>query len=298
MATRTETAISDRFGVLLARITPDASDAKTFAQHQASIESRLKSAMRTHSVVRIGSYTRGSAIRWSSDIDLLLVLKRDEVRWGNEYKRSGTVLDTVRAQLQDRYTRTDIGRDGQAVVISFNDGQHPVDVVPGFYWEPGENNYPVFYIPDGDGGWMQTSPQLHNKFIGDADQRSGGKLKGVSRLVKYWSGLRANTQSLSGFHVELLLANSGICSGVKSYADCFLESIAQLATRSCRALQDPKGLSCLVKAAGTENKRNLLNNSLQGVLVHCRRARAAMDTSDTLEAIHQWNTVFNDCFPR
>src|SRR5207248_9642421 len=108
MQTRTQTAIAVRFAQLLEKITPDASAERKFSDHQSSIETRLKSVFRTNRVERIGSYTRGSAIKGVSDIDLLLVLTRDEVRWGDKYKSSDTVLKNIRDQLQDRYTRTEV----------------------------------------------------------------------------------------------------------------------------------------------------------------------------------------------
>jgi hypothetical protein len=55
----------------------------------------------------------------------------------------------------------------------------PVDVVPGFYGESGEDlpgntkHYPIFYIPDGNGDWLATSPDAHNRFIHDENVRSG-----------------------------------------------------------------------------------------------------------------------------
>lgn len=291
MQTRTQTAIAARFAQLLDRITPDSSEERVFVQHQSSIETRLKATFKTNRVERIGSYTRGSAIKRSSDVDLLLILSRDEVRRGNEYKSSNTVLNNLRDQLQDRYTRTEIGRDGQAVVISFGDGQHPVDVVPGFYWEAGPNNYPVFCIPDGEGQWMKTAPQLHNKYIAAGDQRSAGKLKGAARLTKFWAGLRASTESLTGFHVEMLLAQTDICAYPQSHATLFRELMRTLASRRCRALQDPLGVSGYIKIAGTSAKQMSLDSTIQGIVSHCQSATKAEESFDTQEAIRQWNIV-------
>jgi predicted nucleotidyltransferase len=298
MQTRAQVAVASRFAKLLRKITPDVLEQEIFAAHQRSIQARLKAVFATNQVVRIGSYVRRSAIKSSSDIDLLLVLKRDAVKQGDHYKRSDTVLQNVRYQLQDRFTKTDIGRDGQVIVVSFRDGLHPVDVVPGFFSGPGEDNYPVFCIPDGYGWWTATSPQLHNKYISDADKRSGGKLKSVARLVKYWSTLRSATQALSGFHVELLLAQDGICIGARSHADCVAAALELLVRRRCRALQNPKGVPGLVAAAGTDPKREALNNAIQTAAQHCKLAMQAERCGATQESIRQWNMVFSDTFPR
>ena len=167
-------------------------------------------------------------------------------------------MQNVRDAIRSRFPDTDVGRDGQAVVVRFADGEDPVDVVPGVYGGPGPNNYPKFFIPDGAGDWMPTSPQAHNKFIAERD--GGGKLPNVARLAKWWRICRSPNVPLSGFHVEMLLANSGICTGVKSYARCFSELLDLLERRGGAALQDPIGVSGYIKAASTDAKRDQLRH--------------------------------------
>jgi hypothetical protein len=156
----------------------------------------------------------------------------------------------------------------------------------------------VFCIPDGTGNWIRTSPQLHNKYLSEADNRSGGKFKRVARIVKHWSTLRSATEGLSGFHMEILLAQENICVGARTHAECFAGVVNVLATRGGRALQDPKGISGLIRAAGTEAKRDALSKSVQAINTHCKLALQAEQLQDTQEAIRQWNIVFNDQFPR
>jgi tRNA nucleotidyltransferase (CCA-adding enzyme) len=178
--------VADGFNTLLSRIEPTERDINIYESHRQSITRRLETVFSTNKVELIGSCARGSSIRATSDIDLLLILKREEVKWGEGYKSSTTILDHVRSELLNRYPMTPVVRDVHAIVTRFADNQHPVDVVPGFYWKHGGAlNYPIFAIPDGSGGWMLTSPQSHNKFINDADAKSGGKLKRVARLIKF-----------------------------------------------------------------------------------------------------------------
>ncbi len=70
-------------------------------------------------------------------------------------------------------------------------------------------------------GMMITSPGSHNRFLNDADQRAGRQLKFVGQLFKYWNGTRSVPIPIGGFHVELLLAQSGLCQGARSYAQIF-----------------------------------------------------------------------------
>lgn len=268
-------------------------EARILASHRASITRRLETVFAVNRVEPIGSQIRGSAITRTSDLDLMLILERAEVKRGDRYLSSQTVLDRVRLQLNRRYLVTLVVRDGKAIVARFADGQHPVDIVPAWYLNSeAPNNYPVFAIPDGNGEWLATSPQAHNKYINDRDSSSAGKLKYVAKLIKYWARNRLFTLPLSSFHVELLLAESRICNGPVSYAECVTKTFELLASRDCRALQDPVGISGLVKAADTEPKRQLVQRAVRSAADRAWRALAAEDEGKHFEAIRLWRPIF------
>ena len=184
-------------------------------------------------------------------------------------------------------------RDGKAIVAKFADGQHPVDIVPAWYVNSeAPDNYPVFAIPDGNGEWLATSPQAHNKYINDGDSASAGKLKYVAKLIKYWARNRLFPLPLTSFHVELLLAESRTSSGPVSYAECLTRAFELLASRNCRALQDPIGISGFVKAADTEPKRELVQRAVRLAADRAWRALAAEDKGKYFEAIRLWRLIF------
>lgn len=291
--------VADGFKTLLSRIEPTDRDLQVYESHRQSITRRLDTVFAMNKVELIGSYSRGSCIRSTSDIDLLLRLKREEVRWGEGYKTSSTILDHVRNELLNRYPVTTVVRDVHAVVVRFADNQHPVDVVPGFYLQQGgAMNYPVFAIPDGRGGWMAASPQSHNKFINDADAQSGGKLKCVAKLIKFWRHCRTPGIPLNSFHVELFLAQERVCVGSMSYALCLNNAFATLANHQCQPLEDPIGISGQVPAAYTEDKRR---RALEAVSASAKRAYNALQaerSGNMGEALRLWDLVFNSTFPK
>lgn len=293
---RTRAAIKHRFDTLLSRIEPGPREREIYAQHRATVTSRLNNAFNAHQVLPIGSAVRGSAIARYSDLDLLLVLRTDEVKWGSGWKMSSTVLNDARLQLQTRYQNTEVGRDGQAVVVHFADGEHPVDVVPGVFGGF-EGKYPAYWIPNGAGDWMKTAPTAHAAYITVADTRSAGKLKNVAKLIKFWRVCRTPEVPLNSFHLELLLAECGICTGVKTYGHCLYAAFQLLADRKCAALQDPVRISGLVRAANTEAKRASVLSAVESARNHAASALIAEEKGQTAEAIRQWNLVFNGYFP-
>jgi tRNA nucleotidyltransferase (CCA-adding enzyme) len=154
--------MQDNFLKLLNKIEPLDSDRRAFQSHRRSITNRLKREFKTHRVELIGNFKRNTAIRGVSDIDLMLILSSKEVTRGDSWKSS--VLKHIRQQMQYRYWNTEVGVDKQAVVVSFSDHKHPVDIVPAIYQGlDGSNKFAIYAIPDGEGWWMYTSPQAHHK---------------------------------------------------------------------------------------------------------------------------------------
>lgn len=286
--------INDAFALLLARILPTDAETERLQQHRRTIQTRLSATLGIADFVKVGSVMRGTSIRGDSDLDLLAKIPREGVRWGRRTMTSGTVLNNVRSELLGRFPNTDIGRDVHALVVSF--GGANVDVVPAFFQSFDSRGHPVFRIPDGRDGWLDTSPGLHDAFIATANQASGGKLRNVARLVKFWRGCRQQRVPISSFHIEIVLAQERICSGIKSYAECFTEVLQNLARRECRGLHDPLGVSGSIRCCPSEAQRLA---ALDAVCYSRDKAKLALDAArlSTSEARRYWNMVFNGCFP-
>lgn len=302
----TSPPIALAFRLLLKRIEPSPRDQEIYLTHEKTVKRRLETVFQTNRVVRIGSYSRGSSIRYTSDVDLMLVLKRDETRRGGGLMSSATVLNHVRDQLRERYWQTEVGRDKQAVVIGFRGNQYPVDVVPAVYshhgditeFDGGVKNYPIFLIPNGYGDWIETSPLAHNKYIRDANVASGGKLKQTAKLIKYWRRCRDPHIPLNSFYTELLLASEGICVGAKSYALCLNNALAGLANRGCSELEDPLGISGLIKASYTEPMRERATDATRSSAQRAYKAIMAKREGNIRETVRLWEIVFNHKFRR
>ena len=298
--------VSARFSKLLERIEPNLRDILTYGRHEQTVTARLQTVFRTSSVRRIGSYARETSIRTTSDIDLMLILKRAEVYWGDNFKTSSTILDNVRDELEARYRNTSVVRDKQAIVVRFGGNLFPVDVVPAFYWQQQTitwqngttSQYPVYMIPDADGWWMPSSPDAHNKYISDANSKSRGKLKRVAKLIRFWRSCRVPAIPLNSFFVEIWLAANELCVGAKSYALCLNDALVSMANCDCANIEDPLGISGDIPAANSEPKRQKALTAVQASAEHAYRAIMAESAQNTREAIRQWNVVFNHRFPK
>jgi hypothetical protein len=295
------TPVAAAFHDLLTRIqlTPSAID--LYESHRASVRAALKSAedFELNRLEPIGSYARQTAICDVSDMDLLAPMRAASISAGGYLYSSTTVLSKVRGVLAARFPRTEVVRDGQAVVVDFGDGLRPMDVVPAVWNSAkGLHNYPVFDIPDGRGGWMQTSPGSHNRYLRDADIRARGKLTYASQLMKFWCATRATPIPLNGFHIEMVLAASAICEGARSYAWIIREALALLASRACADLNDPVGISGRIPAVDTQMQRLNAYASVRAALSHADSALFAERLGRGTAALQQWDFVFNGMFAR
>jgi predicted nucleotidyltransferase len=288
--------IANCFSRLIERIQPTEHEIELAKRHVETIKKRLALTFKLKRVLVGGSYCRGTFIHRASDVDLFAVIARSEVTRGRQRESSKTVLNRFREQLAARYPNTSLGRDLHAIVVDFSEWPS-VDVVPAVFDQMLEGR-PQYLIPDGEGGWMTTSPERHSVYIEDADQRGRGKLTRVAQLMKFWRQCTSTRFALSSFHIEVLLAWTGVCSGPKSYAACMTEVLQSLASRECRALQDPLGISGLILAVKTDNQREAALASVKYARNHAKEAYAAECAGDTGRAWEQWNIVFNKEFPR
>lgn len=297
-ASTTTARIADSFQTLLERIQPRPAEIAAAASHLTTIKARVETAFTLKKWVVTGSHVRGTSIAGASDVDVLAVVARTDIRHGGEYVSSYTTLDNFRKELEGRFWNSNVRRDIHAVVVEFSDCT--VEVVPAFFDRMVENNgrqWPLYSIPDGNGGWMPTAPELYNAYIAGQNTASGGKLRYTAQLLKFWRECRSPRIALSSFHIEMALAYEDTCKGVKGYADCVTETLQSLATRECRAFQDPFKISGLIPGVKTPSQRETALASIKYSRDHAKSAILNAGLANLQEARRHWDIVFNERFP-
>lgn len=291
-------SIPAHFAVLSDALQPTARGINGAYRHVEAIKSRLASGFDLKRALLIGSTSRDTSIQNYSDVDLLAVFSRDEARHGDRYVASDTFLRRVRDDLDARFHATKVRRDNQAVVLHFAQGEDPVDVVPAIFCEfRGDKKSPVYWIPDGLGGWLETAPQAHGNYLKQANIASGGKLRKTVQLLKHWKVSRSSI-ALSSIHLELLLASHNVCVGMKGYARCLYDAFTLLQKRECRGLQDPVGMAGVLYACQSKAQWAKLLDAVNYAKDHSGRAVIAEVNGDMREACRQWGIVFNGVFPK
>lgn len=164
----TRSSISDRYEKITQRLNTD------FWEIDSKIE---------HSLY-VGSYGRGTAVRGFSDLDIIFILPQDLYTKYNNYQYNGqsSLLQVVKQSLQKTYPTTNIGGDGQVVIIKFSDDLK-FEVVPAF-----EKIDDSFKYPDSNNGgsWKITNPKPEIKTIKDNNKSTNGNLINLCRMTRAW----------------------------------------------------------------------------------------------------------------
>lgn len=136
----------------------------------------------THMYI-VGSVGRETAIKGSSDLDILFDLPREAFKRFDGYSSNGqsALLQEVKDSIKKRYPKTDIRGDGQVVVIEFD--KYTVELVPGFMNLDGSFTYPDTH--DG-GSWKKTDPFSEQNACIKCDDASNGIFLDVCHIIRSW----------------------------------------------------------------------------------------------------------------
>lgn len=137
----------------------------------------------TANCIIVGSIGRGTAIKNTSDVDMLFILPWSVYYRFDNYTFNGqsSLLQEIKAEISERYPRTDIKGDGQAVVIEF--GNFSIDLVPAF-----ENADGSFEHPDSNNGgsWKNTNPMPEQNKSSSINVYTNNNFVQLANMIRCW----------------------------------------------------------------------------------------------------------------
>jgi hypothetical protein len=131
-----------------------------------------------------GSYGRNTAIDSVSDIDMIFQLPYSIYEQYNGYSGNGqsALLQAVRTSIKNTYAVTEVGADGQVILVPFNDGI-TFEVVPSFLNKDGSYTFPD---ATSGGSWKVTNPRPEIEAIRDRNNACNGNLVRLCRMLRSW----------------------------------------------------------------------------------------------------------------
>lgn len=132
----------------------------------------------------VGSYGRKTAIQGFSDLDIVFELPSALYFQYDGYVGNGqsALLQAVRSSMQRTYSTSDVGADGQVVVVRFQDGI-AFEVVPVFLNDAGSYTFPN---ANGGGSWRTTNPRPEIEAIRARNAACNGNLIPLCRMMRAW----------------------------------------------------------------------------------------------------------------
>ena len=146
----------------------------------------------------LGSYGRGTDIRGHSDVDLAIQLPWSIQTKYNAYlyKGQSVLLQAVRQSIKATYSSTEVGGDGQVVVVQFGDGIR-FEVLPVFLHSDRSFTYPD---SNSGGSWKQTNPESEINFINAANFLYNKNVKRLARMARAWK--QKNNVPIKGLLID------------------------------------------------------------------------------------------------
>ena len=132
----------------------------------------------------VGSYGRNTAVKGFSDLDMVFELHSDLYYQYDRHAGNGqsALLQAVRSSMRKTYSTSDIGADGQVVVVSFQDGIS-FEVVPVFTNKAGSYTFPD---ANNGGSWKTTNPRPEIDAIRTRNTDCNGNLVRLCRMMRAW----------------------------------------------------------------------------------------------------------------
>lgn len=162
------TSVTNRYQLLTRRLNLEFWNTESYTAHS----------------LYLGSYGRGTATWRTSDVDMLFRLPYSIYEQYNAWQTNGQsgLLQAVRTAIKKSYPVTEVGADGQVVVVPFDDGIR-FEVLPAFMNDDGSY---AFADANSGGSWKRTNPKPEIDAMKARDVACNYNLKYLGRMGRAW----------------------------------------------------------------------------------------------------------------
>ena len=267
---------------LICSMTPDKAARSDAAKHRKEIEEWLKTDLGILRMRETGSWHHGTALDGFSDVDYFVSM-RDSCP-----SSSTTALEDLRASLSRGIPGAYVSIDRPAVHLRYFEDGPDVEITPAYIRETDD-----YDIPDpGSAGWIRSNPAVHLEYVDRAQQETGGRAKGLIRLVKTWKS--CNNVPLSSFYLEMRTAQYALNNKPIIYDWDLRDFFKSLANSGLREMNDPTNYGRRIATGASNLAESIIAKyAVEEAARLARLAREATEDSDHCTAIYHLRTLFN-----
>lgn len=275
--------------------------------------------------VFFGSFARKTKIRELDDIDIMIGLSAQGAKYyetttydnievtvtadskglknlcddGTLNLNSRKVINKFISNLKNisQYENADISRNLEAATLKLKSYTWNFDIVPCFYTNPDINGREYYIIPNGNGKWKKTDPRMDGARVSSINQKLGGHVLNVIRIMKYWN-CRPTMPTIGSYCLETMILNyydrTNDCSG---YVDIEIPNLLNyLSTAVCCSVFDSKNIQGELNMLSYENKVKISERASSDYQ-KAINARTLEDAHDYKGSINKWREIFGSEFP-
>lgn len=235
--------------------------------------------------VRITASTEDLTQRHCTRIDGTL----NSTQVANQFKKK---LEAVR-----EYSRSEIRRNGEAIVLNLKSKDWSFDIVPCFHTVEESDGRAYYLIPNGSGNWKKTDPWKDKEKVTAANQSKDGRLLELIRLVKKWNKVK-NAATMPSYLVETMMVN--FADSVKELDPCidfrFTKALEYISAHIFKPVYDMKEIQGDINTLEFSNKLVLQIKAENDYKKACE-AWECESAGNQKQAIQKWGEVFGSSFP-
>ena len=274
--------------------------------------------------VHFGSFARKTKCRELDDVDLMIGLSANGATycsgdpWDNiriyanmddpaqkECVNSNGTLNSTKVANKFKkklegvreYSRSDIRRNGEAVVLNLKSKVWSFDIVPCFHTVTESSGRDYYLIPNGRGGWKKTDPRKDRERISTTNQEKDGRLLELIRLVKKWNKVK-NAKTIPPYLLETMIVKyAESVAELSPYIDLrFTDALKYIAANILGSDYDMKEIQGDVNSLSPSDRIVLKAKALVDYEKACEAWQYDF-TKNHKQAIRKWGEIFGSDFP-
>lgn len=274
--------------------------------------------------VHFGSFARKTKCRELDDVDLMIGISANGATYNSNdpwddvhitastndsaqvdcMRDDGTlnstkVINKFKKTLKNvrEYSRSDIHRSGEAVVLNLKSKDWSFDIVPCFHTVTESDGRAYYLIPNGSGNWKKTDPIKDKEHVTKTNKENGGRVLDLVRLLKKWNRVK-NARTLPSYMLETMVINFADSSqGLSEYIDLrFRDVLKYLADHIMNPVYDMKGIQGDINDLSIYDKTAIKQKAQADYEKACD-ARELERENNHKSAISKWGEILGSDFP-
>ena len=273
--------------------------------------------------VHFGSFARKTKCRELDDIDLMIGITANGATYNSSdswddvhitasttnqaqkdcTREDGTlnstqVINKFKSKLKHvrEYSRSDIHKSGEAVVLNLTSKDWSFDIVPCFHTVTESDGRSYYLIPNGKGNWKKTDPLKDKEHVTNTNKDKEGRVLELIRLCKKWNNVKKAT-TIPSYLLETMIVN--YCDSqttLSQFIDYrFRDALKYIADNIMNSVSDMKEIQGDINALSDSDKSKLKEKANNDYQKACEASE--METVNQEKAIKLWGEILGGDFP-